>query len=146
MRRLDAGAGAAAGMPCLIELLPLEGAEGMTPQQAAALFTVRHVRRTSPTQTTVLGVYYILEGVIYKSPTVRGVMKANVARTLEGLSEACDALSACARYDPSTGYVWRFEPPSDGEDGEDEAYGVRERRRRKRRKWRNAEQPEEYGK
>lgn len=114
------------------ELLPLEDTEGMTPQQLAALFTIRHVHRTSISQTKVLGIYYILEGVIYKSPTVRGLMKAHVTRTLEGLSEACDALSVCARYDPSTGYAWRFEPPSDDED--EGICNLQEKRRRKRRR------------
>ena len=52
------------------ELLPLPevkaGKEQLTPQQLAALFTIRHVHRTSHNQTKVLGIYYILEGVIYK--------------------------------------------------------------------------------
>ncbi|KAL7547376.1 hypothetical protein ACHAWF_010687 [Thalassiosira exigua] len=116
------------------ELLPLAaGMEGATPQQLAALFTIRHVHRTSHNQTKVLGIYYILEGVIYKSPTVRSLMKAHVTRTLEGLSEACDALSVCARYDPTTGYVWKFEPPTD-DDEDDEINNVQENRRRKRRR------------
>ena len=118
------------------ELLPLTNIEGMTPQQLAALFTIRHVHRSSPSQIKVLGIYYILEGVIYKSPTVRALMKAHVARTLEGLAGACDALSVCARYDPTTGYLWNFEPPEeDGEEGDDETfYGVQERKRRRRRR------------
>mmetsp|Transcript_28309 Transcript_28309/g.68164 ORF Transcript_28309/g.68164 Transcript_28309/m.68164 type:complete len:215 (+) Transcript_28309:153-797(+) len=116
------------------ELLPLTGVEGATPQQLAALFTIRHVHRTSHNQTKVLGIYYILEGVVYKSPTVRGLMKAHITRTLEGLSEACDALSVCARYDPSTGYVWKFEPNADEEE-DDEAFGnIQEKRKRKRRR------------
>jgi len=117
------------------ELLPLANMEGMTPQQLAALFTIRHVHRTSVNQTKVLGIYYILEGVIYKSPSVRGLMKAHITRTLEGLSEACDALSVCARYDPSTGYIWKFEPSAD-DDEDDEAllYHVQEKKKRKRRR------------
>lgn len=118
------------------ELLPLAANPAeMTPQQLAALFTIRHVHRTSINQTRVLGVYYILEGVIYKAPTVRSLMKAHVARTLEGLSEACDALSVCARYDPSSGYSWKFEPESEDEeeDGEGQFYGVQARRRKRRR-------------
>ena len=124
------------------ELLPLTNVEGATPQQLAALFTIRHVHRTSHDQIKVLGIYYILEGVIYKSPTVRGLMKAHIARTLEGLSDACDALSVCARYDPSTGYVWNFEPSSDGDDDDEDdddkngkaLYNVQAKKRRKRRR------------
>lgn len=62
------------------------------------LFTIRHVFRSSPTTVKVLGIYYVLEGVIYKSPSVRSLMKTNVTRTIQGLSDACDALSVCARY------------------------------------------------
>jgi hypothetical protein len=65
--------------------------------QPSPLYTIRHVTRSNPKTVKVLGVYYILEGVIYKAPTARGLMKANVARTLQGLSEACEALSVCAR-------------------------------------------------
>ncbi|KAL3796973.1 hypothetical protein HJC23_000726 [Cyclotella cryptica] len=118
------------------ELLPLpKEVEGMTPQQLSALFTIRHVHRTSSSQTKVLGIYYILEGVIYKCPSVRGLMKAHIARTLEGLSEACDALSVCARYDPSSGYSWKFEPNEEDEEDVDDVLSYeQERRRRKRRR------------
>lgn len=132
------------------ELLPLTNIDGMTPQQLAALFTIRHVHRTSQNQIKVLGIYYILEGVIYKSPTVRGLMKAHIARTLEGLSDACDALSVCAKYDPSTGYTWNFDSTNnddndddenDDDDEEDEdddedggVYNVQEKKKRKRRR------------
>ncbi|KAL7537932.1 hypothetical protein ACHAXR_008157 [Thalassiosira sp. AJA248-18] len=116
------------------ELLPLANVEGATPQQLAALFTIRHVHRTSHNQTKVLGIYYILEGVIYKSPTVRGLMKSHITRTLEGLSEACDALSVCARYDPSTGYIWKFEPSADDEEDDESFYNIQEKKKRKRRR------------
>jgi hypothetical protein len=118
------------------ELLPMaNNTEGMTPQQMSALFTIRHVHRTSHNNTKVLGIYYILEGVIYKSPTVRGLMKANVTRTLEGLSEACDALSVCARYDPSSGYSWKFDPNDDDDEDEDNTFysSLQEKRKRRRR-------------
>jgi hypothetical protein len=116
------------------ELLPLTNVEGATHQQLAALFTIRHVHRTSHNQIKVLGIYYILEGVVYKSPTVRGLMKAHIARTLEGLSDACDALSVCARYDPSTGYVWNFEPSADEQDDDVSFYNIQENKKRKRRR------------
>ena len=63
-------------------------------------------------------------------------MKAHIARTLEGLSEACDALSVCARYDPSTGYSWSFEQQNDEEEEDDNnvlAYEQGMRRRKRRR-------------
>ncbi|GAX09414.1 mediator of RNA polymerase II transcription subunit 6 [Fistulifera solaris] len=78
--------------------------------QPSPLYTIRHVLRTNPTTTKVLGIYYVVEGVIYKAPSVRSVMKTNVTRTLEGLSGACEALAPCARYLPSLGYTWVFDP------------------------------------
>jgi len=87
----------------------------------APLYTIRYVLRSNPTTTKVLGIFYVLEGVIYKSPTVRSLMKANVARTIQGLDEACKELSVCARYDPCTGYTWDFEA-DDQEDGDNDDY------------------------
>lgn len=62
------------------------------------LYTIRHVLRTSPNNVKVLGIYYVVEGVIYKSPSVRALMKANITRTLDGIQGACQQLSVCARY------------------------------------------------
>eukprot|EP00586_Coscinodiscus_wailesii_P020158 CAMPEP_0172497016 /NCGR_PEP_ID=MMETSP1066-20121228/94750_1 /TAXON_ID=671091 /ORGANISM="Coscinodiscus wailesii, Strain CCMP2513" /LENGTH=243 /DNA_ID=CAMNT_0013269589 /DNA_START=57 /DNA_END=784 /DNA_ORIENTATION=+ len=98
-------------------------------QPHSNLYTIRHVLRTNPTTVKVLGIYYILEGVIYKAPCVRSLMKANVTRTVEGLAEACNALSACARYDPSTGYLWDF----DVKDEEDDDKYCRHKWKRQRR-------------
>lgn len=111
------------------ELLPPPTPEGYT--VPAPLYTIRHVLRSNPTTTKILGIYYVLEGVIYKSPTVRGLMKANVARTLEGLTDACAALSQCARYLPSTGYIWVFE---EDDNSDDPVALLQLAKRRKRRK------------
>ena len=119
------------------ELLPLAATlDGVTPQ---SLFTIRHLHRTSVSQTKVLGIYYILEGVIYKSPSVRGLMKSHIARTLSGLSEACDALSQCARYEPTTGYTWRFGL----DDVDDDTCSAQERKRRRRRRVLDSRRPGE---
>jgi hypothetical protein len=91
------------------ELLPTDDPEASI---NSPLFTVRHVYRSSPTKITPLGVYYVLEGVIYKAPSARSLMKANVARTCQGLVDACDELKKCARYSPRTGYYWDFESKS----------------------------------
>ena len=77
------------------ELLPPSDHAHYT--QPSPLYTIRHVIRSNPTTVKVLGIYYVLEGVIYKAPTLRGLMKANVTRTAGGLSEARQALSVCAR-------------------------------------------------
>lgn len=101
--------------------------------QPSVLHTIRHVLRTSTTSVKVLGVYYVVEGVIYKSPSVRALMKANVTRTLEGLTGACQALNVCARFQPSTGYTWVFEDDSD-EEGDDPVALIKLSKRTKRRK------------
>mmetsp|Transcript_15807 Transcript_15807/g.29827 ORF Transcript_15807/g.29827 Transcript_15807/m.29827 type:complete len:334 (+) Transcript_15807:52-1053(+) len=72
------------------------------------LFTIRHVHRTSETKVTPLGIYYVLEGVIYKAPSARSLMKASVARTTQGLIDACNTLRQYQKYNPRTGYYWDF--------------------------------------
>lgn len=111
------------------ELMPPATPQGFT--MPSPLYTIRHVLRSNPTTTKVLGIYYVLEGVIYKAPNVRALMKANVSRTLEGLSDSCQALNSSARYLPSTGYTWIFE---DNEDMEDPVALMQLHKRRKRRK------------
>ena len=102
-------------------------------EQPSPLYTIRYVSRTnsSATGVKVLGIYYVVEGVIYKSPAIRSLMKSNVTRTLDGLSGACSALSVCARYLPSTGYTWNFE---DEEDNVDPVSLMKLTKRMKRRK------------
>jgi hypothetical protein len=113
---------------------PSDPAEYMMP---SPLYTIRHVLRTTTSSVKVLGIYYVVEGVIYKSPAVLSLMKANVTRTLEGLSGACQALSVCARYQPSLGYTWVFEADGDNKDDKDNVDPVsliQLSKKRKRRK------------
>jgi MED6 mediator sub complex component len=90
--------------------------------QYSPLHTIRHVLRTNVSTVKVLGIYYCVEGVIYKAPSVRSLMKTNVARTSgEALSSACTALASCARYHPATGYIWVFESSTqDGNNYDDD--------------------------
>lgn len=76
----------------------------------------------------------MVEGVIYKSPSVRSLMKANVTRTLEGLAGACSALSVCARFQPSMGYTWNFDKAVDDYDDVDPVALMKLHKRTKRRK------------
>jgi hypothetical protein len=112
---------------------PSDAAEYMMP---SPLYTIRHVLRTTTSSVKVLGIYYVVEGVIYKSPAVLSLMKANVTRTLEGLSGACSALSVCARYQPSLGYTWVFEAGEDKNDKDniDPVALIQLSKKRKRRK------------
>lgn len=98
--------------------------------QPSALYTIRHVLRTNPNSVKVLGVYYVTEGVIYKSPAVLSLLKTNVTRTLDSLAGACQALSVCARFQPAQGYTWVFEELTD-----DDPVALQQLcKRRKRRK------------
>jgi hypothetical protein len=112
---------------------PSDAVEYMMP---SPLYTIRHVLRTTTSSVKVLGIYYVVEGVIYKSPAVLSLMKANVTRTLEGLSGACSALSVCARYQPSLGYTWVFEDGDDKNDKDnvDPVALIQLSKKRKRRK------------
>lgn len=111
------------------ELLPPNDPSLYT--QPSQLYAIRHVLRTNPTTTKVLGIYYVVEGIIYKAPSVRSVMKTNVTRTLDGLTGACESLSQCARYQPSIGYTWVF---GDDEDQLDPVSLIQLVKKRKRRK------------
>jgi len=134
------------------ELLPpesMDSTQSMIPleQQVSPLFTIQHVLRTNSTTAKVLGIYYILDGAIYKSPTVRALMKSNVARTLNGLEDASDALSACARYEPSTGYTFNFstdiDNPFEG-DEEDILEMIKGGRRKRMRRILDNRRPGEH--
>ena len=67
-------------------------------QLQSPLYTIRHVFRTNSSTVQVMGYFYILEGVIYKAPSARSVMKTNVAVILKGLESAYDTLNRCTRY------------------------------------------------
>jgi hypothetical protein len=119
------------------ELLPPSDPSHYT--QPSPLYTIRHVVRPNPTTVKVLGIYYIMEGVVYKAPSLRALMKANVTRTLEGLSDARQALGVCARYQPSSGYIWIFE-----DDDEEDPVALRKLcKKRKRRKILDVRRPGE---
>ncbi len=119
------------------ELVPAPKGEEESMQ--SPLFTIRHVYRHSPTKVAALGIYYVLEGVIYKSPSARSLMKANVTRTCQGLIDACNELSQCAKYAPNTGPYWDFgsattgKRSAGGESEQDIFDDVRKRSKRARR-------------
>ena len=83
--------------------------EQASPPAPDQLFVIRHVLRSSRTTRKVLGIYYIIEGAIYKSPSVRSIVKANLSRTIEALTDTCQVLSECAQYEPTLGFMWNFD-------------------------------------
>jgi len=114
------------------ELLP--PADPSMYMQPSALYTLRHVLRTSGSSTKILGIYYVVEGVIYKAPAVRSLCKAHVAKTLGSLSSTLDALRRCTFFNPSIGYLWAFEEEFQKDDGVGPVELQQLARRRKRRK------------
>jgi len=88
--------------------------------ETSRLYGIRHIIRSGPTNVTALGIYYVLDGVIYKSPSVRALMKATVSRTIQGLEDASDILSGCAFYEPAAGYTWNFEAGKNTKEEENE--------------------------
>ena len=66
------------------ELLPPP--EGQDIALPSPLYVIRHVLRSNPSTVKVLGIYYILEGVVYKSPPLRSLMKARY-----GIHKVCSA-------------------------------------------------------
>eukprot|EP00590_Aulacoseira_subarctica_P004781 CAMPEP_0172424784 /NCGR_PEP_ID=MMETSP1064-20121228/28240_1 /TAXON_ID=202472 /ORGANISM="Aulacoseira subarctica , Strain CCAP 1002/5" /LENGTH=245 /DNA_ID=CAMNT_0013167175 /DNA_START=45 /DNA_END=779 /DNA_ORIENTATION=+ len=98
------------------------------------LYVIRHVLRSNPTTVKVLGIYYILEGVIYKSPPVRSIRKATIAKTIEAISQAYDALSVCARYEPGFGYYFDFFSNDDNSTTTMESVSSTSQRQKRRRR------------
>ena len=72
--------------------------------------------------------------MIYKSPSVRSLCKAHVAKTLGALSSTLDALRKCTFYQPSLGYLWVFEEEFQKEGGSGPVELRQLAHRRKRRK------------
>jgi hypothetical protein len=124
------------------ELMPPHDAASYA-QASSNLYVIRHVLRTSPTHVKVLGIYYIVEGQIFKSPAVRSLMKTNVARTACGLAGACDALGVCARFHPSVGYTWVFEDSDDQDKIMNPVELIQLSKKRKRRKILDTRRPGE---
>lgn len=106
--------------------------------QPGDLYTIRHVLRSTSLPgadaaassgaaaagAKLLGVYYIVQGVIYKSPPVRNIQKSHVTRVLTGLARAQRTLAPGARFLPSTGYLWVF----DGENAAAAGQGKKRKR------------------
>lgn len=99
------------------------------------IYTIRHINRLCKNSTQLLGIYYIIEGVIYKSPTVRSLLKAQLARTIIGLEDTCAALSQCCIYDPLLGYKFYNYEPNKKNDCSEFQFLKKSRKRRKVRRF-----------
>lgn len=126
----------------IIDQLQPENATAFPPAPDQ-LFVIRHVLRSSRTTKKVLGIYYIIEGVIYKSPSVRSIIKANLSRTIQALSETCDTLSKCAKYEPAVGYTWDFDAESHIKEAHNQHRTMRKRPRKATNSQTQTEEEEE---
>ena len=113
------------------ELLPPPPSDSDAEIAQAPLFVIRHVLRENVAVAPVLGIYYVLEGVIYKSPSMRTLMKSNIARTCKGLEDACDVLSNSAWYSTSSGYFFDFEARKTSLEEKEDEVDILERMKKK---------------
>ncbi|GJN94781.1 hypothetical protein Rhopal_007873-T1 [Rhodotorula paludigena] len=76
------------------------------------LFVIHKRQRASPTETTVVGAYYILNGNVYQAPSLFEVLNERVLTSLHALSTSLSALTALKpRYTPERLTAWDIKPP-----------------------------------
>lgn len=61
------------------------------------LFVIHKRQRASPTETTVVGAYYILNGNVYQAPSLFEVLNERVVRLRSSLLSESLPLMICAR-------------------------------------------------
>ncbi|GAA6040812.1 hypothetical protein JCM8097_007723 [Rhodosporidiobolus ruineniae] len=76
------------------------------------LFILHKRERTSPTDATVLGAFYILNGNVYQAPTLFEVLNERVVTSLDALSTSLASLIALKpAFSPETLSSWDIKPP-----------------------------------
>lgn len=78
--------------------------------QDPILFIICKQRRKSPTSTTMLAYYYIINGEIMQSPDLASVINARLQTSLYHLNESFQTLLQQVQHNPSNGtYSWNDE-------------------------------------
>ncbi|KAJ8291237.1 Mediator of RNA polymerase II transcription subunit 6 [Rhodotorula toruloides] len=76
------------------------------------LFIIHKRNRTSPTESTVLGAFYILNGNVYQAPTLFEVLNERILTSLHALSTSLNSLTSLKpHWTPSKLYKWDIKPP-----------------------------------
>ncbi|GAA5916287.1 mediator complex subunit MED6 [Sporobolomyces salmoneus] len=76
------------------------------------LFIIHKRNRTSPTTTTIISVYHILNANVYQAPTVYTVLNERILTSLHALeSSMTDLIQLKPQWTPETLYHWNIAPP-----------------------------------
>ena len=82
-------------------------------QQVPPVYVVKKQNRTSPRNVNVLEVYYIINGVIYQSPSLMDVVSTRLAKTALYLNRALGVMTSEHSYSNAEGHV-TFKPNAEG--------------------------------
>ncbi|CAD5119201.1 DgyrCDS7836 [Dimorphilus gyrociliatus] len=76
--------------------------------QEPIFYVIRKIHRNSPTQTSTICDYYIIDGSIYQAPDLSSVLNSRLLNATHNLSSAFAEVRSYFRYHPSVGYWWQF--------------------------------------
>ncbi|GAA5993470.1 hypothetical protein JCM10908_002209 [Rhodotorula pacifica] len=76
------------------------------------LFILHKRRRTSPSETTVLGAYHILNGNVYQAPSLFQVLNERLLTSTHALATSFEAFTALKpAWTAERLYAWEIKPP-----------------------------------
>lgn len=76
------------------------------------LFVIHKRNRTSPTTTTIISVYHILNANVYQAPTIYTVLNERILTSLHALeSSMSDLIRLKPQWTPESLYHWNLAPP-----------------------------------
>eukprot|EP01104_Vermistella_antarctica_P015673 TRINITY_DN5199_c0_g2_i1.p1 TRINITY_DN5199_c0_g2~~TRINITY_DN5199_c0_g2_i1.p1 ORF type:complete len:205 (-),score=26.08 TRINITY_DN5199_c0_g2_i1:80-694(-) len=81
-------------------------------------FVILKQERSSPTEVTILAVYYIIAGTIYQSPDLKSVFASRMARCIHRVNSAFVELNRRAVHVSGTGgqYLWNVDTKKDSDE------------------------------
>ncbi|GAA6060622.1 hypothetical protein JCM10212_006373 [Sporobolomyces blumeae] len=79
-------------------------------------FVIHKRMRTSPTSTSVLSVYHILNANVYQAPSLYNVLNERIMTSLHALSSSfSDLVDLKPSWTPDKLYSWELKPVTDGD-------------------------------
>lgn len=104
------------------ELTKFRGIEYVVAHAQEGLFVIHKRERTSPVDTRMLSVYYILNDNVYQSPSLYNVINERIFASEHALTQALDALTRIKpTWTPERHYQYRIkEPETDEPEARDE--------------------------
>ncbi|KAJ1722493.1 Mediator of RNA polymerase II transcription subunit 6 [Coemansia erecta] len=79
----------------------------VTHQEPPSLFIITKFRRSSPTKTVPLSVYYIVDGNAYEAPNLYSIVSTRMLSSIKKVEEAFEIARSHAEFHPSIGYSWQ---------------------------------------